>query len=219
MSAAPTDGIELMIYLRNTADANLAKRRAAAEEVLRKTQILQAAMRLPGPELLAWFRQGGSSLVLDHTNERRDTTGMHPHSSTGIQPSLSQYPVSALYDHHLRGIDLRKYAWIPTDYSIFPRMEPDKVYINGRVYSQAYGRLQFQLPPESYCPTQASDGISVSSQQEQRETSDPVEVESDDHVEMYDDETTSDDDWVYALHERVHGWLRCTSYRDHESSV
>ncbi|KAG8770829.1 hypothetical protein FRC12_004023 [Ceratobasidium sp. 428] len=218
MSAAPKGGIDLMIYLRNTADADLAKRRAALEAAMRQTQAIEAAMRLPEPELLAWFRQGGSSIVLSNPYEREDTTGTHPHSSAGTRP---RYPASALYEHHLRGIDVRKpeYAWLPTDYSIFPRMEPDKVYVNGRVYSQAYGRLQFQLPPESYCPTQASNGISVSSRQEQHDASDVVEENYDDDVEVYDNEAASYDDWVCALHERVHCWLRCTSYRDDELSV
>ncbi|KAG9122649.1 hypothetical protein FRC07_000893 [Ceratobasidium sp. 392] len=158
MPAASNNVVDLLVRQRvgNEMRLRAARRRLAAKR--QALERLEALARLGlGSEFLEFLERCG---LLDFSNGSSDTheshdipDRMHPPSSKGI--TRSQKFLRDL------GVDPDDYPWLPKlqpqDTSMFPRSEPDKVYMNGKVYSQAYGQILFELPPENYHPTRAPD--------------------------------------------------------------
>ncbi|KAG8784418.1 hypothetical protein FRC12_018731 [Ceratobasidium sp. 428] len=143
------------------------------------------------PEILDWRRQ---SETLSSEAESEDTQEIHLAPDQMRLPPSRVISESQISFRNLLpvGVDPSNYPWLPTDRSMFPRFETDKVYMNGKVYSQAYGQLLFELPPENHYQTQTLDE-SDSDQWRQRVASGQG-TPADSYVQTYNDGTTSDND-------------------------
>ncbi|KAG8712351.1 hypothetical protein FRC09_019971 [Ceratobasidium sp. 395] len=153
--------VNLMVRMRaeeEATEARIAKLRAITEIQVRSNRVMVDALARLGvaPELLDSFRlQCDFSDELGNTQASHNTPGRVSSSPSRGAPK-SQFSYRDFLPAGVK-IDRSHYPWLPTDHSMFPRSQTDKVYMNGKVYSQAYGRLLSELPPENHDPAQFSD--------------------------------------------------------------
>ncbi|KAG8700487.1 hypothetical protein FRC12_018732 [Ceratobasidium sp. 428] len=167
-------------------------RLAAVRRASRGGWVALASLGMISPKFLDWLEQYDSRTWLDDTYEPRDIpTSVDLLFAKGI-PEF-QIP---LRDILPAGVDPDNIPWLPKDCSMFPRSEPDKVHMDGKVYSQAYGQILFELPSENNSLPQTSGyhygDNHLRSYKTEREAPGQKATDSDNHDETYEDGAASD---------------------------
>ncbi|QRV92714.1 hypothetical protein RhiJN_20732 [Ceratobasidium sp. AG-Ba] len=122
----------------------------------------------------------------------------NPPSQARPCPSLRVARRDLMSSFFPKGGQFDPIAWLPKDTSMFPPFQNDKVYMNGKVYCQGYGRILFELPHEKYCPPKTLHW-EVGPLEPWATTSDGGVAKRRTYVETYDDDNAApDSDFTYA---------------------